>query len=137
MLKPPYGPKVAGRMAFFFGPIAGALVTVVNLRRTGHPVKAKRIFLWTLLATAVLGAILILLPDLLGRLAGLAAEIAFYCVYPPLQENEFNEWQAEHPEVPPSNGWKALGWGLLGIVLFLLVCFLVSLPIALIFPNAV
>jgi hypothetical protein len=66
MLKPPYGPKVAGRMAFFFGPIAGALVTVVNLRRTGHPVKAKRIFLWTLLATAVLGAILILLPDLLG-----------------------------------------------------------------------
>ena len=41
MLKPPFRPNVAGRIAFFFSPIAGALVSVSSLRRMGYPVKGE------------------------------------------------------------------------------------------------
>ncbi|MGB7622631.1 MAG: hypothetical protein WBN92_09810, partial [Terriglobia bacterium] len=74
MLKPPFRPKVAGRIAFFFSPIAGALVSVISLRRMGHPLKARRIFLWTLLAAVILAVVIILTPDIFGRVIGLAAE---------------------------------------------------------------
>jgi hypothetical protein len=109
MLKPPFRPKVAGRIAFFFSPIAGALVSVVSLRRMGHPLKARRIFLWTLLAAVILAVAIILTPDIFGRVIGLAAEFAFYGILPGLQEKEFSEWQTAHFELQPSNGWKALG----------------------------
>jgi hypothetical protein len=86
MTKAPFRPKVAGRIAFFFGPLAGALISVINLRRFGYPVKAKRVFFWTLVGAAALAVIFLLIPDVLGRVVGLAAEIAFYQVYPRLQE---------------------------------------------------
>ncbi len=107
MLKPPFRPNVAGRIAFFFGPIAGAFVSVISLRRMGYPLKAKRIFLWTLAAAAILSVVLLLTPDFLGRIIGLATEIAFYLVFPGLQEREFDQWQADHSDLQPSNGWKA------------------------------
>jgi hypothetical protein len=126
MHKPPFRPGVAGRIAFFFGPIAGALVSVISLRRMGYPVKAKRVFLWTLVAASILAIALILTPDIFGRVIGFAAEIAFYMILPRLQENEFAEWQAIHIDPEPSNGWNAVGWGFAGLILFLLVlsCFL-------------
>src|SRR5712691_4940634 len=76
--KPPFRPKVAGRIAFFFGPVAGALVSVISLRRMGFPLKAKRALVWTLLATAVLAAVLLATPDVYGRAIGFGAEISFY-----------------------------------------------------------
>jgi hypothetical protein len=136
MLKAPFRPQVAGRIAFFFGPIAGALVSVVSLRRMGHPLRAKRIFLWTLLAAAILAVVLMLTPDLLGRALGLATEIAFYLILPSLQDREFAEWQAAHSGIQPSNGWKALRWGFAGLLLVLFVFFLVAFTIALVFPSA-
>src|SRR5579864_1745073 len=57
MLKPPFHPKVAGRIAFWFGPIAGALISVVSLRRTGHPLRAKRVLRWTIAIAPVLAFI--------------------------------------------------------------------------------
>lgn len=137
MLKAPFRPQVAGRIAFFFGPMAGALVSVISLRRMGHPLRAKRILRWTLLVAAMLAVLLILTPDILGRALGLGAEIAFYLTFPGLQKSEFAEWQAAHPDLEPSNGWKALGWGFVGALLFVAVLFAVAFPIALIFPSAV
>jgi hypothetical protein len=43
MPKSPFEPKLAGRIDFFFGPIAGALVSVVSLRRSGHPLRSGKI----------------------------------------------------------------------------------------------
>jgi hypothetical protein len=134
-LVPPFNPKVAGRIAFWFGPIAGALVSVVSLRRTGHPLRARQVLRWTIAVAAVLSFILILLPDALSRLFGLIAEITFWSVYPKLQEDEFAIWETANPGVEPSNGWKALGWGFLGLLLFLVVTMLIAIPIAVLFPG--
>jgi hypothetical protein len=131
----PYRPKVAGKIAFFFGPVAGALVSVINLRRFGYPLKAKRILLWTLLAAAVLSVVFIVTPDILGRFIGLGAEIAFYKVYPPLQEKEFDEWQSAHSDLAPMNGWKALGWGFAGLGLFFVIFMAVAFALGMIFPS--
>ena len=136
MLKAPFGPQVAGRIAFFLGPIAGAIVSVISLRRMGHPLRAKRTFLWTLLAAAILSVVITITPDILGRVISLGSELAFYLIFPGLQDREFTEWQTAHPELQPSNGWRALGWGLLGTLMFLVVFFAVAIPIALIFPSA-
>jgi hypothetical protein len=107
------------------------------LRRTGYPLRAKRIFLWTLVAAAILAVALTLTPDILGRAIGLGSELAFYLVFLRLQDKEFAEWQAAHPELGPSNGWKPLGWGFVGVLLFFMVFFAVAFPIGLLFPSAV
>lgn len=135
MNKAPYRPAIAGRIAFFFGPVAGAIISVINLRRFGYPLKAKRVFLWTLVAAVAVAAVLILLPDLLGRVFGLAAEFTFYKVYAALQEKEFAEWQTAHPDIQPLNGWGAIGWGFVGLVLFVAIFFIVAFPLAIFFPS--
>ena len=133
--KPPYGPKVAGRMAFFFGPVAGALISIVNLRRMGFPLRSKRILGWTVAATTLLATVIILLPDAFGRIVGLGAEISFYVIYPRLQEAEFAQWQSTHPDVQTSNGWGAIGWAILGLLGFLLIAVMVGMVLGLFFPN--
>jgi hypothetical protein len=135
MGKPPFEPKVAGRIAFFFGPIAGALVSVISLRRAGYPLRSGKILRWTLLVSAAMALVLVILPDALGRLFGLAAEITFYSVYPRLQQKEFYEWQGAHPEILPSNGWGAIGWGVLGVALFFVVAMAVIIPLMILFPS--
>jgi disulfide bond formation protein DsbB len=135
MLKAPYRPQAAGRIAFFFGPVAGAIVSVINLRRFGYALKAKRVFLWTLAATSVLAAVLVVTPDVLGRIIGLAAEISFYKIYSSIQEKEFNEWQAAHPDMQPLSGWGAIGWGFAGLLLFVVIAIIVSVPLGLLFPS--
>jgi hypothetical protein len=134
-IAPPFRPKVAGRIAFWLGPIAGALISVVSLRRTGHPLRARQVLRFTIAITAVMSLVLVLLPDALGRLFGLAAEITFYSVYPKLQEDEFAIWQTANPGVEPSSGWKALGWGFLGLVLFFVIGILVLIPLGEFFPG--
>jgi len=135
MGKPPFEPKVAGRIAFFFGPIAGALVSVVSLRRAGYPLRSGKILRWTLLVSAAMAVVLVILPDALGRLFGLVAEITFYSVYPRLQQKEFYEWQGAHTEILPANGWGAIGWGVLGVVLFFVVAMAVIVPLMILFPS--
>ena len=79
--------------------------------------------------------VLLVVPDFLTRIVGLAAEIAFYKVYPLVQEREFGEWQSTHPDLLPSNGWGAVGWGFAGLVFFFIVAFLVMYPLMLLFPS--
>ena len=131
--KAPWRPKVAGVIAFFFGPFAGALVVAISLRRMGHPQSARKI-LWLALALGLVeGVVLFFVPDTFARLVGLGAEVAFLLFFPVLMEKEFNEWQATH-SISPSNGWKAIGWGLIGMVLLVIVIFLTSVALYALFP---
>src|SRR6185437_15658320 len=111
------------------------LVSVVSLPRTGHPLRARQVLRWTIAVAAVMSLVLILLPNGLGRLFGFVAEITFYSVYPKLQNDEFAIWQTANPGVEPSNGWKALGWGFLGAILFFVVAILIAIPLGIFFPG--
>ena len=99
--KAPWRPKVAGRIAFFFGPVAGALVVVISLRRMGHSQSAKKVLLLALGMTAAMAVIIFFTPDALSRPVGIAAEIAFLLIFPVFMEYAFSEWQAAHPSAIP------------------------------------
>ena len=132
--KAPWRPKVAGRIAFFFGPVAGALIVAISLRRMGCQQTAKKVMLLALGAAAAEAAILFFIPDVLSRLVGFGAEIAFLLISPVFMENEFSEWQATHPSATPSNGWNSIGWGLVGTAMFLVIFFLVFLGLSTVLP---
>jgi hypothetical protein len=130
MLRAPFRPAVAGRIAFWFSPIAGALVSVISLRRMNWPAKANRVFLFTVIAAIGLSILLLLIPHGPGRLVGLLSELAFWLVFPRIQHQEFEDWQKAHPDVPPSTGWRAIGWGLVGLLLFLLIFLLIAVTVS-------
>ena len=119
--KPPFRPQVAGKIAFFFGLVSGALIAAVNLRRMGDPQKAEKVMWITILSTAVVATVLIIIPTAVGRLLGLSLEIVWYFVFPKIHDEEFRQWESTHKGIKPSNGWRALGWGLFGAVLFLVI----------------
>src|SRR5579872_2426496 len=123
--KPPFTPQAAGRIAFFFGPFAGALVSVISLRRMRHPEQASKAFSVALLGSLGVAAVLFFVPDPFARLVGFGAEFVFYHIFKDLQKDEFAAWQATNPSVQPTNGWLGIGWGFLGLVLSLVV-FLVA-----------
>jgi len=78
---------------------------------------------------------ILLLPDALGRLFGIAAEITFYSVYPRLQKQEFDLWQSANPGLLPLNGWRAIGWGFLGLFLFFAIAMVIIIPLMMLFPS--
>ena len=85
--------------------------------------------------TIVEAVILFFVPDIVSRLVGFGAEIAFRLIFPTLMEKEFSEWQAANPSVTPSSGWGAIGWGLLGILLFVVVALLVLTVLSVLLPG--
>ena len=121
LLKPPFTPKAAGRIAFFFGPFAGALVSVISLRRMRHPEQAGKALSVALFGALGLAIVLFFVPDPFAKLLNLAAEYAFYRIFKDLQEDAFAEWQAANASTQPTNGWLAVGWGFLGLALFVVV----------------
>jgi uncharacterized membrane protein len=131
LLKPPFTPKAAARIAFFLGPLAGALVTAISLRRMRHPEKARKGVTLALLAMVVLALILFFTPEALARVVGFGAEAAFYVMFHRFQEREFAEWQAANATSQPSNGWKAIGWGFAGLFLALLIFFALAVVLSL------
>jgi hypothetical protein len=125
LLKPPFTPKAAGRIAFFFGPFAGALVSVISLRRMGRPEQASKALSVALFGSLGLAIVLFFIPESFARLVGLGAEFVFYHIFKDLQKDEFAEWQAANASIQPSSGWLAVGWGFLGLLLFLIAFFVV------------
>lgn len=122
---PPFRPRAIGRLTFFFGPLAGAFVSAVSLRRMGYKEKAVKVIRYTFLISIGVAIILALIPEGIGQISGLGLEIGFYVIFPKIIYREFEEWQATHPEIKPSSGWRAIGWGLLGIFLYLVVIMLI------------
>ena len=132
--KAPWRPKVAGRIAFFFGPVAGALIVVVSLRRMGQQQSAKKVLLLALGVAALEAVIIFFIPDVLSRLVGFGAEIAFLLIFPVFMEKEFSEWQATHPSTAPSNGWSAIWWGLVGTAVLALIVFVMFIGLSALRP---
>ena len=63
----PWRPKAAGRIAFFFGPISGALVVAISLRRMGYEQIAKKVMFLALGVTTAEVTILLFVPEFLSR----------------------------------------------------------------------
>jgi len=129
--KAPWRPRAAGLIAFFFGPVAGAWVVAISLRRMGYRQSANKFVPLALLAAAVECVILaIWIPLPLNPFVGLGAELAFLLIFPVFMKKKFSEWQAAHPSVVPSNGWNAVGWALLGAGVFVAIYILVFVGVA-------
>lgn len=133
--KAPWRPKVAGVIAFFFGPVAGALIVAISLRRMGYQQRARKVMVLALVMAGVEAAILFFVPDALARLVGFGTEIAFLLIFPVFMEKEFSAWQVAHSSATPCNGWKAIGWGLVGTALFLVIAVPVFLGLSALLPG--
>lgn len=90
-----------------------------------HPEKASKVFSVAVFGSLALAVVLFFVPDPFARFVGLGAEYVFYHIFKDLQEGEFAEWQAANASVQPTNGWLAVGWGFLGLLLSLVVFFVV------------
>lgn len=75
--------------------------------------------------------VLFFIPEILSRIAALAAEAIFYVTFQKIQEREFAEWQTANASLSPSNGWKAIAWGFAGLVVFIAIFFLVAFLLSL------
>lgn len=98
---------------------------MISLRRMGHPEQASKAFSVALFGSLGLAIALFFIPDPFARLVGLGAEYAFYHIFKDLQQSVFAEWQAANASIQTTNGWLAIGWGFLGLLLFLVVFFVV------------
>ncbi|HET9741733.1 MAG TPA: hypothetical protein VFQ00_03190 [Terriglobales bacterium] len=107
----------------------------MSLRRMGRRESARKVALLGLALTAAEAAILFFIPDVFSRLVGFAAEIAFRLIFPPLMQKEFTEWEGNHAGVRPANGWKAVGWGLIGVVLFFVILLSVFTGLLAVLPG--
>jgi hypothetical protein len=67
-----------GRVAFFFGPVAGALIVAISLRRMSYERTAKKVMLLALAAAVAEAVILFFIPDALSRLVGFGSELRSY-----------------------------------------------------------
>jgi hypothetical protein len=127
--KPPWRPKVSGYVAFLLGPVAGALVAAASFRSMGLPRKARQTVLYTLLLTAMF-----LIPFLLAiptnapikKFIWLAVEGAGYSVFPSLVREEYVKWRAENPDVKPRNDYTSIGWGIVGLFIYVTMMVLID-----------
>jgi len=120
--KPPWRPKVAGYVALFLGPVAGALVAAASFRRMGQPRKARQTVFYSLLF-----CVAFLIPFLVGipadaaikKIILLAVEGAGYSVFPSIVREDYVKWRNANPAMKPRNDWAAAGWGILGALVYL------------------
>jgi hypothetical protein len=126
--KPPWRPKVAGYVALFLGPIAGAFVVAASFRKMGQPQKAQQTVLYTLLL-----CVAFLIPFLLGipadapikKIILLAVEGAGYSVFPSIIRQDYVNWRASNPGVKPRNDYTSIGWGVLGALTYFAIAVLI------------
>jgi hypothetical protein len=111
---PPWSPRVAGGCAVAFGPLAGGLITYLNLRRIGHPDKAAGVMVATLAATASFFWGVQFIPDTSDG-PGFLLNLLGMWLFPYLQQNEFHQWKTAHPEQTTRHWWTSLGWGVTGL----------------------
>jgi hypothetical protein len=133
--KAPWRPRAAGRIAFFFGPIAGAFVSSISLRRMGYPEKAQKVRLLTLCGSVALLTIFFFIPDAWSRPLGLGTEAAFFAIFPLIQDKEFEAWEAANKDRSPSSGWNAIGYGFLGLLLYFLVGVVLFVLLGMMLPG--
>lgn len=127
--KPPWRPKVAGYVALFLGPIAGAFVAAASLRSMGQPRKAHKTVLYTfLLSVAFLIPFMLAIPDgaPIKKIIVLAVEGAGYSVFPSIIREDYLKWKSSNPEAKPRNDYTSIGWGLLGGLMYLAIAVIIA-----------
>jgi hypothetical protein len=115
--------------AILLGPVAAGLVAYLNLKRLGAAAKAQKVLIGALVGSAVLIAILI--KTSIPSYGGIALSIGIGGAFSAMQQQEFKTWQAANPGVDPRSAWASLGWGVLGLVIFLCMAFAIGLAFAL------
>jgi len=129
--KPPWKPRASGVAAFLCGPLAGALIAHINLRRMGEKRKGVLILILTAIGSGALILMLLRLTDTGSTLLG--KFVSYFIspfLFPMLQRKEFEKWKAAHPKSEPAGGWGATGWALLGAAGFLaILVVMANLPV--------
>jgi hypothetical protein len=104
---------------------------IYQFATNGTAGQANKVRRYTFLIAIAIVIILMLIPDALGHLVGLGMEVASFTIFPRIQDVSFAEWQGSNSGVEPSNGWKAIGWGFLGLLLFVLLAVVIGMAMAL------
>ncbi len=125
--KAPWKPRVSGAIGLAFGPVAAALITFVNLRRLDSPRKARWVLGLTSVGSVLLGSFTYLMQEKSGYWLS-SLNILIAPLYSILQTAEFDAWRARNPVAKSQNGWYATGWGLIGLVVFLALAIIGTLP---------
>ena len=126
--RPPWRPKVAGYVALFLGPIAGALVAAASFRSMGQPRKAHQTMFYTfLLCIALLVPFVLAIPAgaPIKKIIVLAIEGAGYSVFPSIIREDYMKWKASNPGVKPRNDYTSIGWGVLGALIYITIASLI------------
>jgi hypothetical protein len=126
----PWRPKVAGYAGLLLGPMAGALVAAVSLRRMGQLEKAQKTVFYTLLLCMAFLIVFILgIPSdaPIKKFILLAVAGAGYSVFPSVIREDYVKWRAANPAGKPRNDWAAIGWGLLGALIYFAIGSVIAL----------
>jgi hypothetical protein len=127
---PPWRPKVAGYVAFLLGPIAGALVGAASFRRMGQREKAQKTVFYTLVLCIAFLIVFTLgiPPDApIKKFIQLSVGGAGYSVFPSIVREDYVKWRTANPDAKPRNDWAAIGWGLLGLFIYLAMGSMIAL----------
>jgi hypothetical protein len=115
-----FSPGCVALIAFLFGPVAGFILLTINFWRLGKRRAAWMTVAFCTLAMAPLVAILIALPDSFpGVLVSVPLFLSLWAAAGVLQGSDYAAHRSNGGESP--SGWSAVGFGLLGLVLFVVV----------------
>ena len=121
-IRPPWHPYVSGVIGLIFGPIAGALVTCINLKILGHQVKAIFTLLLTFIGTAALIEMILRSPEQLNNLV--IINIGSSLIFIIIQWYDYEEWSYKNSGVKTHSGLKSVGWGIAGSITYSVLIFI-------------
>ena len=117
----PWKPRVVPEMTILFGPLAGAIVTALTLKRLNEARKG----LWTLAGGVLVSLVVTYIAyhaTWQGALVlGAIVQIGAALLYLHLQSDPFENWELRFATARARSEWSALGWAVLGLVLMVLL----------------
>ena len=119
----PWHPATASWATVFLLPLAGGLLTAVNLLRLGRPDKAAFALLLGLASVVLLLGLWSQGPAWADRmfLALVITNLGDVGLFLYLQGPEYRRWAENRPDAPAASGWGAAIWALIGFLVTLLI----------------
>lgn len=117
----PWSWYIPGIMALFFGVGGGAVVAYINFRRLEKTSDDILKQMGATVGLALLAVIvLIFLP-----FPSLAVNVVVGLIFLMYQKSDFEDWSRNNPERNPASWWRALGWAVLGAIIYLILVIIV------------
>jgi hypothetical protein len=115
------GRRLQATLRYFRGPWQAHWSRRPNLRRMGQKQRAQQTLFYTLLLC--IAFLVPFLPTIpagapIKKLILFAVEGAGYTVFPSLVREDYVKGKAAHPGVKPRSGLSAIGWGVLGLPVY-------------------